>query len=137
MPFWVLLLINVITFLVTELLRPKPNIENAKPAGLGDFNVPTATEGRVVPIIWGRVKMAGPNIVWYGDLIAQPITEKVKTGLFSSDTVTTGFRYKIGLQMALCRGPVDLLTAGKAGRPKTSLLSGVRQSVRASSNLEL
>jgi hypothetical protein len=53
--------------------------------------------------------MAGPNVVWYGDLIAQPITEKVKTGLFSSDTVTTGFIYFIGLQMALCRGPVDLL----------------------------
>ena len=109
MPFWVLLLINVITFLVTELLRPKPNIEDAKPAGLGDFNIPTATEGRPIPIIWGRVKMAGPNVVWYGDLIAEPITEKVKTGMFSSDVVTTGFRYKIGLQLALCRGPVDLL----------------------------
>ncbi len=109
MPFWVLLLINVITFLVTELLRPKPNIEDAKPAGLGDFNVPTATEGRAVPLIWGRVRMSGPNVVWYGDLIADPITEKVKTGLFSKETVTTGFRYFIGLQMAICRGPVDLL----------------------------
>ncbi len=109
MVFWVMLLINIITFLVTELLRPKPNIEDAKPAGLGDFNVPTATEGRAVPLIWGRVKMAGPNVVWYGDLIADPITEKIKTGMFSSDTVTTGFRYSIGLQMALCRGPVDLL----------------------------
>ncbi len=109
MVFWVMLLINVITFLVTELLRPKPNIEDAKPAGLGDFNVPTATEGRAVPLIWGRVRLAGPNVVWYGDLVAEPITEKIKTGMFSSDTVTTGFRYFIGLQLALCRGPVDLL----------------------------
>ena len=109
MPFWVLLLINVITFLVTELLRPKPNIEDAKPAGLGDFQVPTATEGRAVPLIWGRVRISGPNVVWYGDLVAEPITEKVKTGMFSSQVVTTGFRYFIGLQLALCRGPVDLL----------------------------
>jgi len=109
MPFWLLLLINVVTFLITELLRPKPNIEDAKPAGLGDFQVPTATEGRAVPLIWGRVRMAGPNVVWYGDLIAEPITERIKTGLFSKETVTTGFRYFIGLQMALCRGPVDLL----------------------------
>ena len=109
MPFWLLLLINVVTFLITELLRPKPNIEDAKPAGLGDFNVPTATEGRAVPLIWGRVRMAGPNVVWYGDLIAEPITERIKTGLFSKETVTTGFRYFIGLQMALCRGPVDVL----------------------------
>ena len=109
MVFWAFLLINIATFLLTELLRPKPNIEDAKPAGLGDFNVPTATEGRAVPLIYGRVKMAGPNVVWYGDLIADPITEKIKTGLFSSETVTQGFRYSIGLQMALCRGPVDLL----------------------------
>ena len=109
MPFWFFLIMNIATFLLTELLRPKPNIEDAKPAGLGDFQVPTATEGRVVPLIWGRVKMAGPNVVWYGDLVAEPITEKVKTGLFSSERVTTGFVYFIGLQMALCRGPVDLL----------------------------
>lgn len=109
MAFLLTLLIYVATFLITELLRPKPNIENAKPAGLGDFQVPTATEGRVVPIIWGRVKTSGPNVVWYGDLVADPITEKIKTGLFSSETVTQGFRYSIGLQMALCRGPVDLL----------------------------
>ena len=109
MSFLVFLIINIATFLLTELLRPKPNIEDAKPAGLGDFQVPTATEGRVVPLIWGRVKMAGPNVVWYGDLVADPITEKIKTGLFSSQVVTTGFRYSIGLQMALCRGPVDLL----------------------------
>ena len=75
MPFWFFLIINIATFLLTELLRPKPNIEDAKPAGLGDFQVPTATEGRVVPLIWGRVKMAGPNVVWYGDLIAEPITD--------------------------------------------------------------
>ena len=109
MPFWFFLIINIATFLLTELLRPKPSIEDAKPAGLGDFNVPTATEGRVVPLIWGRVKMAGPNVTWYGDLVADPITEKVKTGLFSSETVTQGFRYSIGLMMSLCRGPVDLL----------------------------
>ena len=109
MPFWFFLIMNIATFLLTELLRPKPNIEDAKPAGLGDFQVPTATEGRVVPLIWGRVKMAGPNVVWYGDLVAEPITEKIKTGLFSSERVTTGFIYFIGLQMALCRGPVDLL----------------------------
>lgn len=104
MPLWQFLLIYAGTFLLTELLRPKPRLEDAKPAGLGDFNVPTATEGRPVPIIWGRCLLSGPNVVWYGDLQAEPIREKVKTGLFSSDKVTVGFRYKIGLQMALCSG---------------------------------
>ena len=109
MPFLTFLLIYVATFLITELLRPKPNIEDAKPSGIGDFQLPTATEGRVIPIIWGRVKIAGPNVVWYGDLVADPIKEKVKTGLFSKTTQTVGFNYFIGLQFGICRGPVDLL----------------------------
>ncbi len=106
MPFFALLIQYLVTFLITELLRPKPKIENAKPAGLGDFNVPTATEGRVVPIIWGKIKLAGPNIVWYGDLTSTAITRRVKTGLFSKTTQTTGYTYFIGLQFALCRGPM-------------------------------
>lgn len=107
MTFWTMFLTYLVTFVVTELLRPKPEIENAKPASLGDFQVPTATEGRVIPIIWGRVKMSGPNVVWYGDLSAIPVTVKVKTGMFSSSKrQIIGYRYKIGLQMALCRGPM-------------------------------
>jgi hypothetical protein len=109
MPFWVFLLIYAATFLITELLRPKPKIEDAKPAGLGDFQVPTATEGRVVPLIWGRVKVSGPNVVWYGDLVADPQRDTVKTGLFSKKKVTTGFNYYLGLQFGLCRGPVTLM----------------------------
>ena len=106
MPFFTMLLTYLVTFLITELLRPKPDIENAKPASLGDFNVPTATEGRVVPIIFGRVRLSGPNVVWYGDLGTVAITRRVKTGLFSKKTQTTGFKYSIGLQMAICRGPM-------------------------------
>ena len=109
MAFLTWLVIYVATFLITELLRPKPDIEDAQPAGIGDFNVPTATEGRVVPLIWGRVKLAGPNVVWYGDLVADPQREKVKTGLFSKKKVTVGFQYYLGLQFALCRGQVSLL----------------------------
>jgi hypothetical protein len=94
-------------FLVTELLRPKPDIENARPAGLGDFNFPTAEEGRVVPLVWGTVRIAGPNVIWFGDLESQAQTEKVKTGLFSSETVTTGFTYFVGMQFGIARGPFD------------------------------
>lgn len=95
---------------LSDLLRPKPELENAKPAGLGDFRVPTATEQRPVPMIWGTVRMEGPNVVWYDDLLQEAILEKVKTGLFSSETITKGFRYHLGVQQALCMGPVDELT---------------------------
>lgn len=107
MGFFLTFLIFAAVFLLAEIFRPKPNIENAKPAGLGDFDFPTATEGRSIPIVWGTVKIAGPNVIWFGDFRQQSIKEKVKTGLFSSRRVTTGFRYFIGIQFAVCRGPVD------------------------------
>lgn len=109
MGFFVTLLVYAVLFVLAELLRPKPDLENAKPAGLGDFQFPTATEGRVVPLIWGTVRQKGPNVVWYGDFEQVPITEKVKTGLFSSETIIKGFKYRLGVQFALCRGPVDSL----------------------------
>jgi len=90
-----------------ELLRPKPDLKNAKPAGLGDFQFPTATEARRVPHLWGTVQIKGPNVVWYGDLKQEPIKEKVKTGIFTSKTVITGYKYYIGTQFVLCAGPVD------------------------------
>lgn len=109
MGFWFTLLLYVGTTILTELLRPKPNIEGAKPASLGDFNFPTATEDRAVPLIWGTVRLKGPNIIWYGDLLSVPIKKKVKTGLFSSQKVTTGYKYYLGIDMVLCLG--ELTTA--------------------------
>lgn len=102
---WITLLLFVAAFVLQELLRPKPDIEDARPAGLGDFKFPTATEDRVVPLVWGRVKLEGPNVVWYGDLYQQALTEKVKTGLWSSERITTGFKYHLGVQFGLSRGP--------------------------------
>lgn len=104
--FWNFI-IQLAIFVILELVRPKPKIEDAKAAGLGDFQFPTATEGRVVPWFCGTVRMDGPNVVWYGDLTQIPITEKVKTGLFSSDTVTKGYQYRIGMQMAFALGVSD------------------------------
>ena len=104
MGFFLTLFWYAVFFVAAELLRPKPKIENAKPAKLGDFQFPTATEGRVVPLVWGTVQLRGPNVVWYDDLKVNPLIEKVKTGLFSSTKVITGYTYNLGIQFALCRG---------------------------------
>lgn len=109
MGFFLTLFWYAFFFVLSELLRPKPKLENAKPAGLGDFQFPTATEGRVVPLVWGTVQIKGPNVVWYGDLRQIAIQEKVKTGLFSSENVIVGFKYRVGVQYALCRGPGAVL----------------------------
>ena len=77
----VTLLIYAALFALAELLRPKPEIEGARPGGLGDFQFTTAEEGRVVPIIWGTVKMKAPNVIWYGNL--GTVTKTVHSTIFS------------------------------------------------------
>lgn len=113
--FLVLLAIQAVLFIATQLLAPKPDLENARPKGLGDFNFPTATEGRQIPVVWGTVEVQGPNVIWYGDLKIKEITEKVKTGMFSSDEVVVGHRYSVGMDMAICHGQVDALRRIKVG----------------------
>jgi len=104
------LLLEILTLaallVINELLRPKPKVEEDRVEQL-DF--PTADEGRVIPLIWGRVLISSPNVVWYDDVFQEAVTEKVKTGLFSSERQLLGFKYHAGMQLALCRGPIDAI----------------------------
>ncbi len=105
------LLYYVLLAVLSDLLRPKPDVENVKKAKLTDFQFPTATEGRPVPIVFGTVKLSGPNVVWYGDLKQVPITNEVGGGLFTSgEDVIVGYKYKIGIQFGLCRGEIDSIS---------------------------
>lgn len=108
MPWWLTLGLFVVSYVVGEILRPKPKIDDPSPSSLGDFQVPTADATRVIPVVFGTVLTRGPNVVWYGDLRAEPIVEKVRTSLFSSKEVTRGYRYYLGMQLVLCHGPVDV-----------------------------
>lgn len=111
MEFIAYFIVTLVLVVVAELLRPKPDIENAKQAGLGDFNFPTVSEARPVPVVWGLVEIKAPNVIWYGDLKVVPIKEKIKTGMFSSKKVTVGYKYYIGMHIALCTGKVDSMEA--------------------------
>lgn len=108
MPFLSSLILWTIFFVASQLLTPDPDIENARPASLDDFDFPTATEGRVVPLIVGTEKIKGPNVTWYGNLSVTPIKEKIKKNLFSSTKVTVGHRYNVGIQFGVCLGPAIL-----------------------------
>ncbi len=107
MAFWVTLLIYAALFLAAEFLKPKPNIENARPSGIDDFQIPTATESRHWPLLWGTNEITGANVIDYGDLQTRAVTEKIKTGMFSKKKVTVAFDYFIGIQFGLCLGPLD------------------------------
>jgi hypothetical protein len=102
---WFQLALFVISFLLTALLTPKPEFENARPQQLNDVNFPRATEDAPIPLILGKARMNAPNTIWFGDFSSIPITVKVKTGLFSSKRVVVGHRYFLGVDLALGMGP--------------------------------
>ena len=113
MPIHGFLVMMVIQFAVTialTFLQPKPKLEQQRAKGLGDFQFPTATEDRMIPIVWGTMDIRGPNVTWYGDLRTTKVTKKVKTGMFSSKDLVTAIRYYIGIDLLLCYGPLDRVT---------------------------
>ncbi len=109
MGFFLTLLLLAAVFVASEFLRPKNTQEDARPSGRGDFTVPTASEDRFNPIIWGTVMLEGPNVTWWTLVRQVPIGQGVANGLFFTEEVVTGYRYIVAIQMALCRGPIDAI----------------------------
>lgn len=102
---WFTLALFVVSFILTALLAPKPQFENARPDQLNPDSFPRATENAPIPLVLGKVRMAAPNTIWYGDFESRPITERVRTGLFSKKNIVVGHDYYLGLDLALAMGP--------------------------------
>lgn len=67
-----------ISLAVAELTRKAPpKARQSQPTGLEQFTVPTAEEGRAMQVLFGKRYIAGPNVVWYGDLKSVPIIVRV------------------------------------------------------------
>ena len=102
---WGQLALFVVSFILTALLQPKPDIENARQQNLNPDSFPKASESDPVALVLGYVRQKAPNTIWYGDYSAVAIKKRVKTGLFSKKTITLGYRYFVALDLALCLGP--------------------------------
>jgi len=61
-----MLAVMIVSALLSAMFAPKP--PQPTPAAIGDFSVPTAEQNRTIPVIFGKVWVTGPNVVWYGDL---------------------------------------------------------------------
>lgn len=103
MNFWIQLAILVVTTLLSKALAPKP--PKQKPATLDDFEIPTAEEGRPIPVAFGTNLITGPNVVWYGDLGTK---QKTKNGVKTR-------KYWMGLHFAVHHGPADAFLEVRAG----------------------
>lgn len=102
---WWTLALFVVSFVVTALLAPKPDIENARPETLDNVDYPRATEDAPIPLILGKVRFNAPNTTWYGDFSSVAIKERIKVSLFKKVTIIVGYNYYLGLDLALAMGP--------------------------------
>lgn len=107
MIFWLPFLFFIATTVISELLRPKPKFDRPRPSALGDFQIPTADEDRCIPVPSGRCLVKGVNCFWYGNLKVVPMKKKVKTGMFSSEKIITGYKYYIGMALAIGHGELE------------------------------
>ncbi|RWB53629.1 hypothetical protein [Mesorhizobium sp.] len=109
--FWNIVL-AIASYALQLLLAPKP--QNAKAKTLSDFQAPTAEEGREIPVVFGTVDIASPNVTWYGDLKKDAIKGPRRYGLFGPRQVL-GYKYSLGMQQGLCHGPADAIKSMRAG----------------------
>lgn len=62
----------VALFIYTRI--PKP--QSQPPPNIKSINLPTADPSRDIPVIFGTVDIEAPNVVWYGDMVVEPIYEE-------------------------------------------------------------
>lgn len=105
---WFTIALAVVSFIALALLTPKPELEDARAEELDPEQFPRATEDAPIPLLLGLCRIQAPNTLWYGDFRAKAQKKKVKTGLWSSTKVTTGYKYYIGMNLGLCLGPCSL-----------------------------
>ena len=71
---WIAAIFFVVGLVLACTMTPKP--ESRPPAGLDEIQAPTAEVGREIPVLFGRRKLEGPNVVWYGHLRTVAIKKK-------------------------------------------------------------
>lgn len=59
-------LVVLVVIVIAIALSAKP--PGQKPPSLSEIDVPTAEEGKPIPVVFGTYVVQSPNIVWYGNL---------------------------------------------------------------------
>ena len=71
---WGFIIRLAITLIISYALAPKtPKREKVLPE---EVTVPTAEEGLPIPVVFGKVKLSSPNVLWYGSLYTSAIKSK-------------------------------------------------------------
>ena len=94
-----------------RLLNPNVKLKGYQGPRLSDLGVQTSTYGKMIPIVYGTMRLGG-NIIW-----SRPIKETVTTTNNSSgggkggggkvSQSTTTYSYSVTLAIAVCEGPIN------------------------------
>ena len=106
--FFIQLAISAVFFVVGELLRPKPDYEDAEAIPFTEARIPQIDPQRKQAVIWGKVRITSPHLMDITEYNPLAIKTKIKTGMFSSEKVTIGHRYFVGMQLGFCKGVADI-----------------------------
>ena len=71
---WEFVAFFVVALIVSFAMTPKPQTQ--KPPGINEVNVPTAEEGREIPVIFGTLLIEDINIVDHRNLRTVAIRKK-------------------------------------------------------------
>jgi hypothetical protein len=78
---WWMVGVWIASLALSALLAPEPEKPaDAVPATVKDFDIPTTAEGTSLRVLFGKAKVKGPVVAWWGDLKAIPIKQKIDSG---------------------------------------------------------
>lgn len=99
--------------ILSNMNRQDPDQQDMSPNTIEAFKATTNNEGSVVPLVFGQARISA-NLLWYGNLTTEKVTEIVEGGKGGGDDqeVTTGYKYYMDVWECLCIGPdVSIITA--------------------------
>lgn len=67
MPVWaVQLIIAVVMALASYMIQRRAMKKNQSGVEAQEFTTPTVDAGRSIPVVFGRVRVTSPNLLWMG-----------------------------------------------------------------------
>jgi hypothetical protein len=67
------LIVAFVLLVVSYLLMPKQKRSDPTVQTITDEDFPLAEEGTEIPVVFGEVVLAAPNVVWWGDVKTREI----------------------------------------------------------------
>lgn len=90
------LALALVEWAISKYAFPAPQETESKKDAFAQFQLPRAEEGGALPLFWGRVRVTSPIVLYARHFAVTPIKESV-----GGDTVTIGYRYRMGLQFLI------------------------------------